>query len=150
MWQYVLFQWMHIVWQPVNKLHHTIKKHSKCFFLSNRSVQQFCSCRGFVMNPIKRKKSKVSLLGILREYAENASIHGIAYIYSSTNAVEKFVWCVQSSHTWHTMKCWVRFALVLAALCCTVYVVSCDYRQWQDKPVTTSLKVITLAVDILY
>ena len=48
------------------------------------------------MNPIKRKMSKVSLLGILREYAENASIHGIAYIYSSSNAVEKFVWCVNS------------------------------------------------------
>ena len=54
------------------------------------------------MNPIKRKMSKVSLLGILREYAENASIHGIAYIYSSSNAVEKFVWCVQSSFIYMT------------------------------------------------
>ena len=37
--------------------------------------------------------------------------------------------------------CYIRFALVLAALCCTIYVVICDYQQWQDKPVVTSLKV---------
>ena len=35
----------------------------------------------------------------------------------------------------------IRFALVLAALCCTIYVGICDYQQWQDKPVVTSLKV---------
>ena len=36
---------------------------------------------------------------------------------------------------------YIRFALVLAALCCTIYVGICDYQQWQDKPVVTSLKV---------
>ena len=40
-------------------------------------------------------------------------------------------------------KCtiFVRFVLVLGALCCTIYVVICDYNQWQDSPVVTSLKV---------
>ena len=40
----------------------------------------------------KGQKTKFSVFGLLREYSENASIHGIAYVYSAANAVEKIVW----------------------------------------------------------
>ena len=40
------------------------------------------------------KEKKVSLFGVPREYSENATIHGVAYIFSASNAIEKFIWLV--------------------------------------------------------
>ena len=37
-------------------------------------------------------KEKVSILGLTREYSESASIHGVGYIFSAANAVEKSIW----------------------------------------------------------
>jgi len=52
-----------------------------------------------------------------REYSEHASIQMV------------YLWIIVC-----------RFVLVLGALCCTIYVIICDYKQWQDSPVVTSLK----------
>ena len=45
------------------------------------------------------KAKKVSLFGIPKEYSENATIHGIAYIFSASNAIEKFIWKVDKKST---------------------------------------------------
>ena len=37
-------------------------------------------------------KEKVSILGLTKEYSESASIHGVGYIFSAANAVEKSIW----------------------------------------------------------
>ena len=39
-------------------------------------------------------RNKVSVSGLLKEYSENATIHGITYIFSAANAIEKFIWKV--------------------------------------------------------
>ena len=43
-----------------------------------------------LLSRMKLKEGSVS--GLPREYSENASIHGIAYIFSAKTAVEKFIW----------------------------------------------------------
>ena len=40
------------------------------------------------------KQKKYSIIGIPQEYSENATIHGISYVFSASNAVEKFIWWV--------------------------------------------------------
>ena len=38
------------------------------------------------------KQKKYSIIGLLKEYSEKATIHGISYVFSASNAVEKFIW----------------------------------------------------------
>ena len=40
------------------------------------------------------KQKKYSIIGLPKEYSENATIHGISYVFSASNAVEKFIWWV--------------------------------------------------------
>ena len=40
------------------------------------------------------KQKKNSIIGLPKEYSENATIHGISYVFSASNAVEKFIWWV--------------------------------------------------------
>ena len=38
------------------------------------------------------EKKKRSFMSVPKNYAENATVHGMSYIFSAANAVEKFVW----------------------------------------------------------
>ena len=49
---------------------------------------------GQVLNTSRMKQKKFSVLGLPKEYSENATIHGISYVFSASNAIEKFIWCV--------------------------------------------------------
>lgn len=73
----------------------------------------------------KRLVSKLSILQVIKDYAANASIHGVGYIFSGKTYFEKFVWLV----------------LVLTAVALASFL-SCDvYVKWKENPVITSLKV---------
>ena len=38
------------------------------------------------------KKKSPSIFSLPKEYSENATVHGVAYIFSAENAIEKFIW----------------------------------------------------------
>ena len=41
---------------------------------------------------MSESKSKLSIFQILKEYSSNASIHGVGYIFTAANAIEKTIW----------------------------------------------------------
>ena len=60
---------------------------------SNRTntKHSFCSTQTEVtMQSVAKKKR--SFISVPKEYAENATVHGMSYIFSAATAVEKFVW----------------------------------------------------------
>ena len=42
----------------------------------------------------RMKQKKISIFGLPKEYSENATIHGISYVFSASNAIEKILWYV--------------------------------------------------------
>ena len=64
------------------------------------SVQSLLKWNFWWMNKylIPREWNKINflffVLGLPKEYSENATIHGISYVFSASNAIEKFIWCV--------------------------------------------------------
>ena len=50
-----------------------------------------------IVNKIKEMsefKSKLSIFQILKEYSSNASIHGVGYMFTAENAIEKTIWYI--------------------------------------------------------
>ena len=41
---------------------------------------------------MKPSNQRVSLVALTKEYASNASIHGVGYIFSAATALEKLIW----------------------------------------------------------
>ena len=74
---------------------------------------------------MKPEKSRLSLLKVSKDYSENASIHGVGYIFSAKTAIERAIW----------------FILVLVALILASVFTKDVYVKWQASPVITSLKV---------
>ena len=73
----------------------------------------------------KYGKSRLSLLQVTKDYSENASIHGVGYVFSGKTSLERFIW----------------FILVIIALALASHFTRNVYINWQDNPVITSLKV---------
>lgn len=98
-----------------------------------------------IMKP-QPTKSKFSLLGITREYSSNASVHGVGYVFTAATAVERFIWQLQVT-SYKVNKITIsyilfeRFLLIVIALVCAGYLTLGVYKQWQERPLVTSLKV---------
>ena len=89
---------------------------------------------GQVLNTSRMKQNKFSVLGLPKEYSENATIHGISYVFSASNAIEKFIWCViitiikkltslwqDCSYSWgpwwHHLRCYAGLWAVAGQTC---------------------------------
>ena len=60
------------------------------------------------------KQKKYSIIGLPKEYSENTTIHGISYVFSASNAVEKFIWWVIIIYdiTLNSFYIYIRYAIL--------------------------------------
>ena len=70
------------------------------------------------------RRTRASLVSVLRDYAENASVHGLGYVVSARSQADRLLW----------------LCLVLLGLTSASYLSYEVFVSWQETPVVTHLK----------
>ena len=87
-----------------------------------------------IISHAKVAKRKSFLAKSLEDYASNATVHGISYVFDkTTSVVERFIW----------------FIIVFAFGCIAILLVYKSYTDWQENQVITTLKTVAKPVSEL-
>ena len=79
----------------------------------------------------ERKTTFCNLVGGLKNYASNSTVHGINYVFDEELSIlERLIW----------------FVIVFVFGCVAMYLVYESYNTWQDNQVITTLKTVTKPV----